>query len=43
MEIIKDNEELDEISKNSNIQTIKVCLIGIDNTGKTSFLDRILS
>ena len=41
MEIIKDNEELDEISKNSNIQTIKVCLIGIDSTGKTSLLYRI--
>ena len=43
MEIINNYEEIDKIVKDSNFQIIKVCLIGIDNTGKTSFLDRILS
>ena len=42
MELINDNEEIDKLKKDSNFQIIKVCLIGIDNTGKTSFLDRIL-
>ena len=42
MELINDNEEIDKLKKNSNFQIIKVCLIGIDNTGKTSFIDRIL-
>ena len=43
MEIIIDKKEKDLYLKNSNsnFQKIKVCLIGIDNTGKTSFLDRI--
>ena len=42
MELIIDNEEIDKLMKDSNFQIIKVCLIGIDNTGKTSFLERIL-
>ena len=42
MELINDNEEIDKLKKDSNFQIIKVCLIGIDNTGKTSFIDRIL-
>ena len=42
MEIINDDEEINKLLENSNFQIIKVCLIGIDNTGKTSFLDRIL-
>ena len=41
MEIIIDNEEIDKLYEDSNLQTIKVCLLGLDNTGKTSFLDRI--
>ena len=41
MEIINNNEEIDKLNQNSNYPTIKVCLIGLDNTGKTSFLDRI--
>ena len=41
MEIINDNEEISKLMDDSNFQTIKVCLIGIDNAGKTSFLDRI--
>ena len=43
MEIINDYEEINKLSKNSNFQTIKVCLIGIDSSGKTSFLYRILN
>ena len=43
MEIIIDKEEINKLLlKDSDCQIIKVCLIGIDNTGKTSFLDRIL-
>ena len=41
MEIINNEEEIDKLSQGSNFQTIKVCLLGIDNTGKSSFLDRI--
>jgi len=41
MEIINSNKEIDKLTKKSNYQTIKVCLIGIDKTGKSSFLDRI--
>ena len=41
MEIIIDNEEINKLLEDSYFQTIKVCLIGIDNSGKTSFLDRI--
>ena len=41
MEIINNNEEIDKLIQDSNYQAIKVCLIGIDKTGKTSFLDRI--
>ena len=42
MEIINDDEEINKLLENSNFQIIKVCLIGIDNTGKTSLLDRIV-
>ena len=42
MEIINDNEEINKLCKDSNFQSIKVCLLGIDGSGKTSFVDRIL-
>ena len=42
MEIINDNKELKKLLEDSNFQTIKFCLLGIDNTGKTSLLDRIV-
>ena len=41
MEIINDNKELKKLLEDSNFQTIKFCLLGIANTGKTSLLERI--
>ena len=41
MEIINNEKEIDKLNRHSNFQAIKVCLLGIDKTGKTSFLDRI--
>ena len=42
MEIINDNEKINRLMEDFNCQAIKVCLIGLNNIGKTSFLDRIL-
>ena len=42
MEIFNENEEMNKLLKDSNIQSIKVCLIGIECSGKTTFLDRII-
>ena len=42
MEIINDNEKINRLMEDFNCQAIKVCLIGLNNTGKTSFVDRIL-
>jgi len=43
MEIIYNCEEIDKLCKDSNFQLIKVCLLGIDSTGKSSFLNRIFN
>ena len=43
MEIINDNEEIKKLFKNSKFQNIKICLIGLDKSGKSSFLERIFS
>ena len=41
MDIINDNEEINKLKKDNHFQGIKVCLLGLDKTGKTSLLDRI--
>ena len=43
MEIIIGDEEIDKLCQNSNIKKIKVCLLGIDNSGKSTFIQRITS
>ena len=43
MGIINDNEKINKLSDNSNIHYIKVCLLGIDKSGKTNFLNRFIN
>ena len=41
MEIINNDEGIKKFNLNLNFQKFKVCLMGIDNSGKSTFLNRI--